>query len=386
MSPSEAVAVKGKEMNPVSKELVQGRGTPLMKQQRRWLAGRAILALGILASMTLMGVQTGTHAATLHAKVFKVAVLSPGTSNDGSWGQDVNQGAVAARKYTTQLVFVDNLNTADQYQQQGAAFAAKKFNLIIVANYSVPDTVVKLARQFPNVKFVAMATHINGLPKNMAAVNLLFQNGDFLAGALAAMLAKGNTLGAIGGFSFPALNSEMEGFTLGARWIKHSMTVKETFINSWTDVAAARTAAQAQIGAGAELLFSATDQATQGIYAAAQSHPGTYVISQYFDTHTQAPKVALTSVLFNLHGAVQQIIQQSVNGSMRSKNYIYGPKKGVGKLSPFYGLANVIPASAHTRLMKIEAMLQSGKLRAPFLANTGDGAKYNLNKLPAPPK
>jgi len=331
---------------------------------------------------------TGGRAigATSHKASYKVAILSPGTSNDGSWGQDVWGGAVLARKYVTKVVFVDNLNTQDQFQQQGAAFAQKQYNLVIMANYSVPGALFKLARQFPKTEFVELATAQPNLPKNAATWNLLFQNGDFLAGALAGMITKTNKLGVIGGFSFPALNSEMEGFILGARWVNPSISASESYLNSWTDVAAARAAATAQIGSGADLIFSATDQATQGIYAAAAAHPNTYVISQYFDTHSQAPKVALTSVLFNLHGAVAQIIRMGAAGTLKNKNYVYGSNHNVGVLSPFYNLKSVVPASVHARLNKMEAMLKTGKLRCPFLGTTGQGKTYPLSKLPAPPK
>jgi basic membrane protein A len=356
----------------------------------KWLYhGRlARIALGLVIVITATFAATGGRAigATSHAASYKVAILSPGTSNDGSWGQDVWGGAVIARKLVSKVVFVDNLNTQDQFQQQGAAFAQKHYNLVIMANYSVPGALFKLSRQFPKTEFVELATAQPNLPKNAATWNLLFQNGDFLAGALAGMITKSNKLGVIGGFSFPALTSEMEGFILGARWVNHNISATETYINSWTDVAAARAAATAQIGTGADLIFSATDQATQGIYAAAQAHPNTYVISQYFDTHSQAPQVALTSVLFNLHGAVGEIIRLGVAGKLTNKNYIYGSNHNVGVLSPFYNLKSVVPAAVQARLLKIQTMLKQGTLRCPFLGTTGQGKSYALGKLPAPPK
>lgn len=348
--------------------------------------GRILLGVIVVAAMTMVGTSRQAIGATPHKANYKVVILSPGTSNDGSWGQDVWGGAALARSYASKVVFVDNLNTQDQFQQQGAAFAQKHYNLEILANYSVPGALFKLAKQFPQTEFVELATAQPNLPKNAATWNLLFQNGDFLAGALAGMITKSNKVGVIGGFSFPALTSEMEGFILGARWVNPKISASETYINSWTDVAAARAAATAQMGSGADLVFSATDQATQGIYAAAQAHPNTYVISQYFDTHSQAPKVALTSVLFNLHGAVAQIIRMGAAGKLKNKNYVYGSNHNVGVLSPFYNLKSAVPASVQARLNKIQAMLKAGQLRCPFLAQTGQGKTYPLSKLPSPPK
>ncbi|HZS93917.1 MAG TPA: BMP family ABC transporter substrate-binding protein [Chloroflexota bacterium] len=358
--------------------MIQGKNKRLLR----------VLAVCAVAGSILIAGQSSTVLGAAPAKkVFTAAVLFPGTPNDGSWGQSVAMGAnAAAKKYGIKVSLSDNLNTPAQYQQQGSAFASKHYNFVLIANGSDPDVAVKLAKQFPKTMFCETAVTISNKPKNLCTNNGLFQDGDFAAGVLAGLITKTNHVGVIGGFNFPVLNSEMEGFILGARWINHKVKVSETFINTWTDVAAARTAAQAQIGAGADELFSATDQATQGIYAAAQLHPNTYVYSQYFDTHSQAPKVAITSVLLNLNGFTETTLKWAKQGKLKNRNYVFGPKQGVGKLAPFYNLASAVPAAANKRLKTVESWIYSGKLKPPFLGVSGSAVKYNLSKLPAPPK
>jgi basic membrane protein A len=352
-----------------------------LKRAIPFLAG----LLGVLVALAACGGSASPSGAS-SGKV-KVAVLFPGTSNDGSWGQATATGAKAAEAATgAQVSMADNLNDPPQYQQQGAAFASQGYKLVVIANGSDPDVAVKLAKQFPNTFFCEAAVTISNKPKNLCTYNPIFQNGDFLAGALAAMVSKTGHVGVIGGYDFPVLDSEMEGFILGARYINHDIKVSETFINSWTDVAAARGAAEAQIGAGADILFSATDQATQGMYEAAQAHPGTYVIAQYFDSHSQAPNVILTSVLLNLQGCTQTIIERGVKGQLTNTNYVFGLKDGVGQLAPYYNMSpSVVTPAYQSRVEAIKNMIESGKLTVPFLGKSGLGQSYDVNQLPPPP-
>jgi basic membrane protein A len=257
--------------------------------------------------------------------------------------------------------------------------------LVLIANGSDPNVVLSLAKQFPNVFFCETAATIDNRPANVCTDNLNYQVGDFLAGALAAMVSKTGHVGVIGGYDFPQLNWETEGFTLGARWINPSMKVSETYINSWDNVATAHAAAEAQIGAGADILFSATDQATQGMYEAAKAHSNTYVIAQYFDSNSQAPTVVLTSVLFNLQGATEKIIEDAVHGQLKNSNYVFTLKDGVGELAPYYSLASVVTPADQSRLNAIKAMVAAGQLNVPFLSTAGAGQKYDLSQLPAPP-
>ncbi len=350
-----------------------------------------VLALSSIACLVVAAVAVGASASgtSSHATraTYSVAVLNPGSKNDGSWGQAVDTGALAAGKSSgAKVTLVDNLQTPAQYQQQGAAFASKGYNLVIIANGSDPQVVVALAKQFPKTFFCETAATIASRPANVCTNNLTYYDGDFLAGALAAMVSKTGHVGEIGGYSFPQLNWEMNGFSLGARYVNPKIQISSTYVNTWTDVGVTRAAAQAQITAGADVIFSATDQATQGIYAAAQAKGNTYAISQYFDTHSQAPSVVLTSVLFNLQGSVGDLITMGAAGKLKNANYVTDFNAGAGKLAPFYGLApSVVTPAIQARLKKIEASISSGKLVVPALAAEKQGLTYSLSKFPPVP-
>jgi basic membrane protein A len=316
---------------------------------------------------------------------FKVAVLTPGTADDGSWGQAVNEGAEeGAAKYGAELRYVANLEETSQYQQQGLALAQAGYNLIINAYGTVGTVTEELAKKFPEDKFGQLAIGIEPPLENAAAVLPDLPVATFQAGVLAGLMTKTDTVGTIGGFEFPGLTSEMEGFALGARWANPKVKILRTYINTWTDAGKAKAAAQAQASQGADIIFSATDQATQGMYQVAEAGSTLkYVIPQYLDKSDQAPNVVLTSVVYGIQAAVASFIEMYGNDEWNSENVEYGIEDGLG-LAPNPAMESVIPKSVATKLEEVEADIAAEKLKIPSIEELGadeSAEKIDLKSL-----
>jgi basic membrane protein A and related proteins len=302
---------------------------------------------------------------------FKVGVLTPGTENDGSWGEAVSEGAnEAGEKYGAEVTIAANLEEPSQYQQQGLALAQQGYNVIINANAAMGAVTEELAEKFPEVKFGQVAVGLEGPPENVATNTPQLPVATFQAGVLAALMSESGTLGAIGGYEFPALTSEMEGFALGARYVNPKIKILRTYINTWTDAGKAKAAAQAQESQGADIIFSATDQATQGMYQLAESGGKLkYVIPQYLDKSEQAPNVVLTSAVYNLQGATGSFIEMYGNEEWKPENVEFGIEDGVD-LAPNEAIE--IPAEAQKKLEEVEKDIASGKLKIPSIEELGE--------------
>jgi basic membrane protein A len=302
---------------------------------------------------------------------FKVGVLTPGTENDGSWGQAVSEGAKeAGEKYGAEVTIAANLEEPSQYQQQGLALAQSGYDVIINANAAMGAVTEELAAKFPDTKFGQLAVGIEGPPENVASNTPQLPVATFQAGVLAALMSESGTLGAIGGYEFPALTSEMEGFALGARYINPKIKILRTYINTWTDAGKAKAAAQAQVSQGADIIFSATDQATQGMYQLAESGGGLkYVIPQYLDKADQAPEVVLTSAVYNLQGATGSFIEMFGDEAWKAENVEFGIEDGVDLAE---NPEIEIPAEAQKKLEEVEEDIASGKLKIPSIEELGE--------------
>jgi basic membrane lipoprotein Med (substrate-binding protein (PBP1-ABC) superfamily) len=366
------------------------------------------VTVALLATVAAAGIVAATAGGGTAQTQLQVALLTPGTQKDGSWGQAWSTGAKqAAARFGVKLTIVGNLNTPDQYLAQGAAFGSKEFDLVIMANGILFDATQKLAKQFPNtywcmspVDFLDRPGRTRKFAPNSCVVDPEQQDGAFRAGVLAGLITKTNVIASVNGFAFPALTRQPEAFALGARCVNSKVKFEQKYINSWDDVALAKAATQAFIGDQADVIFAATNQAVQGMYEAAKSAPQpTYVIPSYFDAHNQAPDVVLTSVLYNLQGVAFDLIKRLKQESLPRpffKSYSFA-NLGVGRLAPFYNLASAVPASAKRQLAEVDAAIKSGKIRVPdetrgvngkglnAIGTTGAAAKINVRSIGCEP-
>lgn len=334
----------------------------------------SISAVGSSGTATSSAAVSGSAVTSASAAVAnkKVAVLTSGTANDGSWGQAVTLGAkAAAAKYGADVKISDNLDTPQQFAQLGSAFAQQGYGLVIIANGAAASVVADLSGKFPDVKFGGIAQNIPRILANARTVTPVFQETSFLAGVLAGKITKSKIVGTIGGFDFPVLDNEMEGFALGARYANPDVKVLRSFINSWTDATKGRAAAQAMISQKGDIIFSATDQATQGMAQAMQAAGnGNYVITQYADDHAQAPKVILTSALYGLGDITGQFVDQYLAGTWKSDNVSVGLSK-IGGLAPYYNLDSIVPADAKAAVAAAQNAIKKGCLKLPDSAALG---------------
>ena len=196
-------------------------------------------------------------------------------------------------------------------------------------------------------------------------------------------------------FAFPALTRQAEAFYLGAKCVNSKVTFEQKYINSWTDPALAKAAAQGFISDGADFILGATDSAVQGAYEAAKgASTPTYVIPSYFDSNKQAPTVVITSVLFNLQGVGYDLVKRFATKTMPPRYFkSYNFKNlGVGTLAPYYGLSGVVTPAARAQLAKIDKGIRNGTIRIPdetvgkpTIGTEGSAAKINVKSLGCKP-
>jgi basic membrane protein A len=324
---------------------------------------------------------------------YKVAVISVGTEKDHSWSQANFDGAKAgAEKYGAELTVVPNITTPEQYVQQGGAFARRGYDMVLLQNGGATQSAVQLARQFPDTRFGIIwdptEEEMASLPPNLFTWDARQQDGSFLAGALAGLVTKTGVVASVSGAPFPAITRQLEAFELGVRCAAPNVKVIQKYTGdaSFSDAGLARSAAESEIGDGADILFTALDGAVNGVYQSARAANGVYVIAQYFDQASKAPDVILASVLHNLQGVNEDLVKRGVEGTIDDGgHYEYTLKNGdVGTLTDFGQLADVVSPEAQKKLKEFEGKLRSGAIKTPNneeIAEPGQGADIDPKSL-----
>lgn len=386
--------------------------SPTRRLNLATVAGRAGMALAVLAFGALAaacGSSGGSKAAatssgpttttahttqashTTKASQVKVALLTTAPAHDKAWGQAVSQGGQDAhKKYGVQVSFDGTLTTTAEYLKAGEAYISKGYKFIDVATGAAPTPTLQLAKAHPTVFICELPINIPNPPSNVCTTQPEYYVGDFLVGALSAMVSKSKVLGTISGGNFPAVNWQVNAFGLGARWIDPTIKIINTTMSglaSFNTVAQARNAAEVQASDGVDVYFAVLNSAVEGVMAVCKAHPGTYVIPSGLNDHAEGPGVVLTSVQFDLTGAITKEIGRYVNHTIKNKHYIVSYKTGAGKLAPYYTMyPKVVTPKIKSRIEKITEMLTSGKISVPTLIKLGQTKTYTLSSFPSPPK
>jgi basic membrane protein A and related proteins len=229
----------------------------------------------------------------------------------------------------------------------------------------------RVAAQYPDIAFVFGSGGGPAEP-NFSVFDNWIHEPAYLAGMLAGGLTKSNTLGVVGGYPVPEVNRIVNAFIGGAKEINPNVEVKVTFLNSWFDPAAAKEAALAQVGAGADVLFAERF----GVIEAA-SENDLVAIGNMSDQKDLAPQHVVSSVTWNMKPTVGYVIDQVMAGSYTAQDLkdFSMVAKGGAALAPINeSISGGIPADLLTKVQEKEAAIKSGTFRVDINEATPAGA------------
>ena len=203
-----------------------------------------------------------------------------------------------------QYKHVENVATSDKMESALRDIAENEHPDAIVGDaFAAEDAVRAVAKDYPDIVF-AFGSGEEPQEPNLSVFDNWMQDPAYLAGMLAGGLTKSGTIGVVGAMPIPELNRIVNGFIEGVQAENPDATVKVSFINSFFDPAAAKQAANAQIDAGADVLFAERD----GVIAAAHE-AGIPSIGMMVDQSDEAPDSVVTSLLWDMRPTVDAIVK-----------------------------------------------------------------------------
>ena len=215
----------------------------------------------------------------------------------------------AAEDGTIEYKHVDNVNTADAMERTLRNIASSEEPDAIIGDaFAAEEAVRKVAAEFPDIPF-AFGSGEKPVEPNMSVFDNWLQDPAYLSGMLAGGLTKSNTIGVVGAMPIPEVNRIVNAFVQGVKETNPKATVKVSFINTFFDPAAAKQAANAQVAAGADVLFAERD----GVIAAAQE-ADVPVIGMMVDQQEEAPKNVVTSLIWHMRPTVDAVVEQATSG------------------------------------------------------------------------
>lgn len=323
------------------------------------------LAAALAAACCLLS--PSTHAQK--SEPLKVGFVYVAPVTDAGWvhqhelGRQAVQAAFGARVKTS---FVENVAEGPDAERVIRDLAATGHKLIFTPSFGYMEPTLKVARDFPDVKFESITGYKTAA--NVAAANARYYEGRYLSGIAAGRMTRTGVAGYVAGFPIPEVLQGINAFTLGMRSVNPQAQVKVVWLNAWFDPAREREAAMTLMNQEADVLSFHT--ASTAVMAAAQER-GKLAVAYHSDMRQAAPDAQLLAVTHLWGDYYKGRTQAVLDGSWKPGQLWGGVREGMVRVGHF---GPKVPKAVQQEVLARQKDIAAGRLRpfaGPIDDNTG---------------
>jgi basic membrane protein A and related proteins len=301
----------------------------------------------------------------------KVGFIYVGPIGDHGWTyrhdigrQDVEK-AFGDKIETTFIESVPEGPDAERVMRQMAKGGA---DIIFATSFGYMNSMVKVAKEFPNVKFEHATGYKQG--PNLASYGLRLYQARHVQGVIAGMMTKTNKICYVGAFPIPEVIREINTYYLGAKSVNPDVDIDIVWVNTWYDPGKEGQAAEVMMAEGCDMVAQHTDSPAP-LQAAEKA--GKLGFGQASDQIGFAPKAQLTATIDNWGPYYVERVQAVIDGTWKTGDYFGGMiDDDVVAMAPFTNMPDDVAAFAD----KIRLGIKNGE----YFAFTGP-IKDNKGKL-----
>lgn len=315
-----------------------------------------LLMVVALLLVSCGGAPEPTEAPQPTAVPMKVALLTYGLVTGDPWNALGNEGLNQAKaQLGVEIALTDNLTPPD-FEAALRDYASQNYNLVIGHSFGFGDPALLVAKDFPNTFFTINTGA--AAAANVASFNMQDQENGYLSGALAALVSKTGTIGILGGFDYPSVIKEINGFYDGAKAINPDIKVLVGYVGSWDDPAKGQELAMAMIDGGADVLSHKSGGSGLGVMKAAEA-AGVWAINDVATCKESAPNWCLTSTDIKFDRVVLKTVELYQQGKLEGKIYNWGIKDEAVDLGP---ISDKVPQAVVDQIMALRQQIVDGTL------------------------
>jgi basic membrane protein A len=232
------------------------------------------------------------------------------------------------------------------------AFAERHYNLVIGIGFAQAPIIEAVAKDYPQINF-AIVDGVSNLP-NVASLVFKEHEGSFLVGMIAARTSKTGVIGFLGGMDIGLIHRFETGYEEGAKSVNPNIHVIPNYVGvtdgAWNNPGKGKEIALAQIGKGADVIFTAAGNSGLGAFDAVEQagkkdgRATHFVIGVDSNQNGVKPGFVLTSMVKRVDNAVYQIVQDVIAGKFEGGIHVFGLEKdGVAFALDQYNQALITP-------------------------------------------
>ena len=324
--------------------------------------------------------------AALSGKIRIGIVLDKGGKDDKSFNAAAFKGATeAVKELDIELKTVESPDDSS-YEPSIRTLAERGYNLVITVGFSQADALKKMSPLFPNTHFAIVDSFVD--KPNVASLLFAEHEGSFLVGYIAGLSTKSHILGFIGGMDVDLIKRFELGFREGVKYGDPKAKILSNYAGvtseAWMNPTKGKELALAQIGRGADIIFTAAGATNTGVFDAIEEKKK-LAIGVDSNQNWVKPGFILTSMMKRVDIAVHDIIKAEAQKKFVAGNKFFGlADKGVDYALDQYN-EKLISLEMRTQIEKVRADILSGKIKVSdyyITRNLCPNSPFNCDKSP----
>ena len=289
------------------------------------------------------------------ADVLKVGFIYVSPVGDAGYSYAHDQGRLKVDALDwVETSYVESVPEGADSERVLTNMARKGFDAIFATSFGYMDPVIKVAKEFPDTKFL----HCSGF-KTAANVNNYFgrmYQARYLTGIVAGEMTKSNIIGYVAAFPIPEVIRGINAFTLGVQSVNPEAEVRVVWTKTWYDPALEKDAAISLLDVGADVI--AQHQDSPGPQEAAQER-GVYSVGYNSDMSAFAPEAHLTSAVWNWAPLCIDQLEKIRAGEWKGNQSLWwGMDKGVVDIAPY---GSMVPDDVRAKAEAAKARIMAGE-------------------------
>ena len=348
-----------------------------MDTRTRWLAALVAATAGLAVACSRPGAtpvaeqRPGPTTGVVDDQPLKIGVITDiGRVDDRSFNQFAwegsQQGAAAVGGEASYL----ESESRQDYEKHINSYVERDTDVIVTVGFALGEATTAAAKDYPDIIFIGVDQDQTETLPNLAGLIIPADHSGFLAGALAGMMTRSNTVAVVlGTDEIPPVVAFKEGWESGARHTNpqvqilakyHPGTLNVVFNDPDWGAATAREF----VDQGADVIFAAAGNTGNGALVALAEEEEVYCIgvdADQWQTLPEARPCLLTSALRRIGPGVAQLITAVHNGEFSGGNTI-----GTVGLAPFYDFDSLVTDQMRDTLDTVLTGLKDGSITTGY--------------------
>ena len=309
--------------------------------------------------------------------VFQTPVSEP-------WDGAIHQAILAVAKefekkgIQVDYKFVDRKSDPKEFEL-ALRDAAKVADIVFLDAFLKEDIARRVAKDFPNVAFVA-GSEYSPTPPNLAVFDNWLHQPAFLAGILAGKITKTNKIGVVAAMPINEVNRIVNAFIYGAKTANPDVKVMVVYLlgnippgeSPWYHPATAKRLAKTLIDNGVDVIFAERVGAEEAAEEAYKAGKKVWIIGNMADQYSRAPDVTITSLVWDMRPTVRIAFERVLMGTFTADNlgtYSWMSFNG-SYLAPFHHFGKPSPPLTNDILKQVDEWkekIQTGMTWIPII-------------------